>query len=451
MRTGRGSLAAVVAAAAIAQAGCAATGSGPATPDPSAGAAQLFEPGRVYRQLGFLASGPPLPFVGSVHFLAAGDDSAFVLVAVSMASDVLDFRRVAQGYEARYSAEVVVRDAGRIVAQRRAGERVRVASRQETQRSDESVLFQQFVALPPGQYTVTVTIRDDQTGSVGRGEEEVRVPDSLRATVAGPVPVYQAAGRDAFGAFPALLLNPRATVVFGLDTLKLYLERRSADAPDPVRVELVDPAGVTVAARAGTFSEAGEVRWALVEFPPEELPLGEFAARVAEPGIRDAAVPALVTLSDQWAITDFAEILSLLRYFGWDRERAALEAADPGARAGKWREFWTATDPFPATARHEALEEYFERLKEADRRFVEAGERGWLTERGEVYIVLGEPDEVLEESASLQGRERTIRWTYVDARLVLDFVDDTGFGRFRLTAPSRSDFERERDRRRSER
>ena len=56
-----------------------------------------------------------------------------------------------------------------------------------------------------------------------------------------------------------------------------------------------------------------------------------------------------------------------------------------------------------------------------------------MTDRGEVFIGLGSPDEVFDSSSDLQGPARIIRWTYLGERLVLDFVDDTGFGRFRLT------------------
>ena len=65
---------------------------------------------------------------------------------------------------------------------------------------------------------------------------------------------------------------------------------------------------------------------------------------------------------------------------------------------------------------------------------------GWRTERGEVFIRLGEPDEIYDAAAMAQGR--VIRWSYIGLRLVLFFRDDSGFGRFRLTPDSRAEFER---------
>jgi hypothetical protein len=51
---------------------------------------------------------------------------------------------------------------------------------------------------------------------------------------------------------------------------------------------------------------------------------------------------------------------------------------------------------------------------------------------------------VIDASAVNQGR--LVRWTYTSDRIVLFFVDETGFGRFRLTPQSRADFERVRAR-----
>jgi GWxTD domain-containing protein len=151
---------------------------------------------------------------------------------------------------------------------------------------------------------------------------------------------------------------------------------------------------------------------------------------------------ALVSFSEQWAITNFEEILTLLRFFGQDRAIAEMRAAAPAQRSDLWRAFWRATDPNPVTPQNEALDLYFHRVQEANERFREAGDPGWQTERGEVFVTLGEPDEVFDQSSDLQGTVRIIRWNYLGERLTLDFVDDTGFGRFRLTPSSRAEYQR---------
>ncbi len=59
-----------------------------------------------------------------------------------------------------------------------------------------------------------------------------------------------------------------------------------------------------------------------------------------------------------------------------------------------------------------------------------------------MFVTIGEPDEIHDQSAQLQNQSRVIQWLYNDYRVVLYFQDITGFGRFQLTPQSRSDFER---------
>src|SRR5712692_1576748 len=96
---------------------------------------------------------------------------------------------------------------------------------------------------------------------------------------------------------------------------------------------------------------------------------------------------------------------SLLRYFDRQDWVDSLRRASPDRRPEVWREFWKATDPVPFTPENEALDDYFRRVQAANVRFQDEGEPGWLTERGEVFITLGEPDEMLH--VERHGSQRT--------------------------------------------
>src|SRR5207245_1687603 len=128
-----------------------------------------------------------------------------------------------------------------------------------------------------------------------------------------------------------------------------------------------------------------------------------------------------------------------------------LRQAPPDQRPAVWRAFYKATDPVEITPENEALEAYFRRIQIANQRFRESGEPGWLTDRGEVFITLGEPDDVFDFTTDIsRAGVRGVRWTYNTLRLTLFFQDNTGFGRFRLTPLSRAEYHARRyDRARS--
>src|SRR5256886_10026206 len=89
-----------------------------------------------------------------------------------------------------------------------------------------------------------------------------------------------------------------------------------------------------------------------------------------------------------------------------------------------WREFFKATDPVPITPENEALDEYFRRVEVANERFQEAGEAGCLTDRREVYISLGEPDESYDFITDVaRTGARAIRCTDNSLRITLFFQD----------------------------
>lgn len=413
-----------------------------AAPQPAAVVPRLFDLAARYRDMGLLTGAPPIPFVGDVRFLAGpSPESTLAMVGVSLANTALSFRRAGGVFEARYRVDVVFTHDRATVARFSSDETVRVASFQETARSDESVIFQRFALVPPVLLSVAITVRDLNTGGVSRAPGSVVAPrfaepDALAAVVA----VYRANGRARRDALPDLVMNPRATVPYGTDTLALYLESYQ------VQDELLHLRAVVAGSAVELWRDSvtlsaggGGVAHAVVRLPPAALPVGELVIetwRAAAPA-DTVRLQALVNFSDQWVVANFDELLSLLRFFGHDPRLVAIRDAAAGERAGLWRAFWQDTDPNPVTPEHEGLEEYFRRVQAANERFDEPGVPGWTTERGEVFITLGEPDEVVDASSELESRRRMIRWTYVAHRLTLDFVDETGFGRFRLTPASR--------------
>jgi len=100
------------------------------------------------------------------------------------------------------------------------------------------------------------------------------------------------------------------------------------------------------------------------------------------------------------------------------------------------REFWRRRDPSPATPANETEVAFYERIKEAERRWREGGGGasvpGWRTDRGRVLIRYGEPDDVRREPQS--GPDRPWEaWKYTRERnLRFVFLDFTRLGNYSL-------------------
>jgi GWxTD domain-containing protein len=114
--------------------------------------------------------------------------------------------------------------------------------------------------------------------------------------------------------------------------------------------------------------------------------------------------------------------------------------ADNEARESFIEDFWGKRDPTPGTEENENRIEYERRVKYVERFFKEkiGSGRGWESDRGKVYLLLGEPDEKSTQAGTLIDRFGQVKqvlmetWTYNYHRLYLRFADADGFGIYRL-------------------
>jgi GWxTD domain-containing protein len=432
-----------VCAAAVLLAGCGSwgrVGSNRPAPSPGETLTQILDLSSVYRRLGRLTAGDPLPFVADVAFLAGAGDSTVVLVGLSLENRNLAFQREGNGFQAHYRVEVSAEPAGGGRAVQAAKDQtVSVSTFAETQRADESILYQEGLTLLPGSWKVSIVVTDKTAGKPSRAEATYTVPSFGPGSLSPPRLTYQAKGRGTRAAPVAIILNPRGTLAYGGDSATAYVEGYQMPGPTVVPVRLFDARDSLILQDSLRFSGTREVESAVVRFAPDSAPLGEIRIVVGDPPHTDSTI-ALVSFSQGWVVTNFDDMLTLLRYFPPSPALDSLRKAPATERGRLWKAFWRATDPNPATPANEDLDEYFARVALANARFRGEALPGWRTDRGEVLIRLGEPDEVYDASPASEGR--LIRWAYTQYQLALYFVDETGFGRFRLTPASRAELER---------
>ncbi|MGZ8392502.1 MAG: GWxTD domain-containing protein [Gemmatimonadales bacterium] len=408
-------------------------------PAPGEQLTQLVNVSSYYQRLGRLAAAEPLPFVGTVAFAAGPGDSVITALGLSLENRALAFQREGNLFVARYRVGVSFQKEGARSVDLTREEVVRVPTFQETLRADESILFQQILRLTPGTYKVAVTVRDPGSTAESRAQGNFVAPLFGTGTTSAPILAYQATGRGAFTDPLSVVLNSRGAVGYGADTLLAYIEGYDFPGPATVPFRVLDEQQDVVYTDSLRFRGGRPVESQVIRLAPDSISLGELKLVVGAPP-DERSVSALVSFSQAWVITNFNEMLDLLRYFGHDALVNAMRKAPPAERSRLWREFYAETDPNKATPENEALNQYFGRISAANSRFTDEGTAGWRTDRGEVFIALGPPDETIETSPGTPGR--VVRWTYLSHRLAVYFQDETGFGRLRLTPASRSEFER---------
>jgi GWxTD domain-containing protein len=396
--------------------------------------------------MGFLAAGAPLPFVGAVSYLASTTpDSTDVTLGLSLANASLVFARDNDRFIAGYTVTMNLRQGGTVIRDITAHEAVRVASFKETSRLDESVVFQQGFLLPPGQYALAVTVRDEATARTSSQETLITVPKlGVAGTLSTPVPYLRAAPRRSKSAIADLVVNPRATAVFGRDsTLGLYIEGYGDGARLPLSLAARNDVGRVLWRDTTSLVRHGDLFSGVVFIPVARIGIGVSVIEAWPTGSADSTrAPVFITFGEGLPVAKFEDMLLYLRWYASAYRLKQLRDADAATRPEAWAAFVKETDTSPLTPVNEDLVDYFTRLLEVTRRFREEGSPGWMTDRGKVYLGLGEPDQIYEQGlAGLGTRGRSQVWEYRRFNIQLVFYDQSGFDRWRLTNSSDVEFQ----------
>ena len=421
--------------------GCATPGS--ATPEPR-GFGSVRETGLLdtYRDMGMVVGPDSFPIIGRVVYLRGPADSTLVGFTASIPSALLRFSREGDLFAANYLVNILFEAGPDTVLRLSRREVVRVERFAETERADESVIFQRFVALPPGQYTAALTVRELSSRLEAFDRLELDVPSfgPDARSLSDPLVAYRAVPRSHYDQPPPIILAPRSTVAYTTAPAVVVVEDYSG-APGPVTLEaLIDGQAVWLDTLEWQLREEGPAS-GLADLPLSRLPPGPVTLRVTLISSGQTLdTPLLVAGADEWVFSSFEQALPYFEYAVGSETLQAWSEAAPLSRSLLWEQFWRATDSIPSTESNEYLREYFRRMTVANDRFLEGDAPGWQSDRGRVFVQLGDPDREMIHPPRISGQSTLIEWAYEESLpfpVQLFFEAGTGYGTYRLTSSSR--------------
>src|SRR2546430_10195733 len=147
----------------------------------------------LYRQIGLLAAPGPVAFVGKISaFASKSSDTTLLLVSISLPNRALTFTREGDRYRAPYEVNLALSRGDAELASVNAMEIVQVGSFRDINRSDESVIFQHYFRIPPGNYGLSATVRDVGGSRNATQQVSVSVPALGSGRLSTPTPGYEA-------------------------------------------------------------------------------------------------------------------------------------------------------------------------------------------------------------------------------------------------------------------
>ncbi|MBD3288035.1 GWxTD domain-containing protein [candidate division KSB1 bacterium] len=136
----------------------------------------------------------------------------------------------------------------------------------------------------------------------------------------------------------------------------------------------------------------------------------------------------------EYASDSVDDMINQLRYVAEGDEWDALRKAEGEEQQRLFDTFWKKRDPTPETPDNPIKEEYYRRVQIANQRFGIQKQSGWRSDRGHVFIIYGPPDSIDRGNPSQYSFSTYEVWYYDQLRKRFIFVDEMGFGDYRLVS-----------------
>ncbi|MEO0077478.1 MAG: GWxTD domain-containing protein [candidate division WOR-3 bacterium] len=339
----------------------------------------------------------------------------------------MTFSRIPEGFEARLRVSVQVMDKGRnVVAGDEWQQTVRASDFAVTGTSDSVVAGLVELGLPSDGARAQLEVLD--VGSERR----------CSATFA----VVSPSGQLPLRVLRSGRLNPGRTFGIG-DTIE-FLAELPDSGPSPESVQFTAGRGgrVVLGSAAGVVESSGG-RQARFLYPVADAEgsarLGHGEYWVEAKGLLSGAEMLTGRTSFRVSLPFFYDDsayrvkVDQLVYIATPEEIRRLRSTSRSERERAWADFWRPRDSNPGTARNETEEEYFERVEFAETNF-RAGDNGYRSDRGSVYVRYGPPDQIEARPFDID-RPAEQTWSYYASGMSFRFVDRFGSGMFLLVQP----------------
>lgn len=367
----------------------------------------------------------------------SSEDSIKIYTYLEIPYFALQFVKDGKIFRSDYEASIALKNSEGLQVKRRFWqESIRAKDYLVTVSQAVSVVLMSEFSVVPGNYLINGEIVDLDTRH--RGEKNAKVNLSGYAGKFVLFPPLALTNRKGDWGFGPGKIPAFQNIVREIDNeLQVFLSGRVKPGPYELLLKLTSKDGEVIWKETQSLTAESHTFTHTVAIPKDVLKgikfnLGvklrqggkrkekQVTIKVVKPGISDF-------------ISDIGEALKQMRYILTNEERARLKNANWKEREKLFQEFWKKRDPTPSTLYNELMEEYYKRVKYANDRF-SGFQPGWRTDMGMIYILLGPPDDI--ERTTMPRRSNTYEiWYYYRLNQSFVFVDESGFGEFRLETP----------------
>jgi len=371
---------------------------------------------------------------------APGMGKCHLQVFTKIALDELQFLKQDSVYTASYEVAVTVFDRMGEQAEAKSTEKhVTVDSYQTTNSATDFSLSVIDFEIKPDKYEMLIGLMDLDSKKTGHRKTKIECPDFWADSLS--MSSLFLADQMTVDSVGSLNMTPNVMWNFGDGQTRLYLgfEIYNPAGFDSVRVgySILNPIGEAIQEFHRMQALKDMKTQIVLEINRKDLQNRRYQL-AADVSCGSHAVRQSRDITVRWMgmpafATDLDKAIEQLSYIAKGKDIDTMKKARDAEKSALFQQFWKNLDPTPGTEVNEIMEEYYKRIEYSNATFSTFID-GWKSDRGMVYILLGAPNDVERHPFEADSKPYEI-WSYHRYNRNFVFVDQTGFGEYRLTSP----------------
>ncbi|MHB1688021.1 MAG: GWxTD domain-containing protein [Ignavibacteriaceae bacterium] len=391
----------------------------------------------------------PKFFEDLLNFSSGKPNSTRIDVFIQVPYTTIQFVKNDTGFTGGFSITVSVfdKDKNKLLAEKTWTDKLFVKEFEQTVSKNNFSLNLKSFYLAPGKYFIRSSVDDIESKSEYPMEFIYNVRDlSSQSTAVSDIMIL--AKRTEEGGKNKIVPNVSGNVATLQDGLPIFYELYS-ESPQKVNInyEVLDKKQKIIFQESQAKNIDSGKTQIFYTIKDSSFSLGLYNLRVIIKNTQDQKLVSIQRpFFSHWvglptSLVDLDKAIDQLIYIASSSQIDYINAGKTKEEKMKrYLAFWKSQNPTPNTEDNPVFDEYYRRVAYANAHFSQYYE-GWKTDRGMVFILLGAPNNVERHPFDIDSKPYEV-WEYYNLNVSLVFVDQTGFGDYRLITPLTGDLYR---------
>ncbi len=368
-------------------------------------------------------------------------DKSGLRIYIQVPYDDLLFVNIEDYYKSTYEVNVIVREGDNTVLDRTFQTSFSILDYDNTNLDSLYIFWEKSFELNPNKYQVEIIFTDKNSNNVSKG----KFPVELKKFDEGSVNVsdilflrkIEFLKNDVVKIFPALLNNFSHYDKEFYAYFEMYIPDKY-NAVD-IKYNIFNEFNKDKLFKDGmkSFTKKKDYDFFYTDIKDLNLDMGKYIIEY-QLGYNGEKKTNGSSFSMGWeglpmSISDFDKAIDELKYVASKKEMNKIKEAKGNEKLEAFKSFWANRNPKPYADTDAKMREYYRRIDYATRNFPAPKiPDSWMTDRGYIYVIMGEPDDIYRQMIDTRGNPPYEIWYYYSKNRAYLFIDKSSFGDYVL-------------------